>query len=231
MILFALVIAAVIAVDQISKILVVQNMEELESVDLIPHVFRLTYIHNEGAAFGMLADHRWVFMVISTIALLALTVYLYRSRKDSKWFTIPLSLIIGGGVANMIDRIRLNYVVDFCDFYLFPFWKWIFNIADACVVVGAMIIIVYLLIRLIREFRKKGAQGTGDAQNAPTEPIPAAGPESDAGEETYADAQPSETEEPGPESESGSEPETEEEKKQPEDGPAGEDPEDPEQDA
>ena len=135
MLLLCAVIAAVIALDQLTKWLIVTHIELGQSVDLVPGVIRFTYIRNEGAAFGMLADKRWVFMILSTVAILALLVYLYFKRNESKWFTIPIALIVGGGIGNMIDRFALKYVIDFVDFYLFPtVWGWIFNFADAFVV-------------------------------------------------------------------------------------------------
>ena len=158
MLLLCAVIAAVIALDQLTKWLIVTHIELGQSVDLIPGVIRFTYIRNEGAAFGMLADKRWVFMILSAVAILALLVYLYFKRNESKWFTIPIALIVGGGIGNMIDRFALKYVIDFVDFYLFPaVWGWIFNFADACVVVGAFMLGIYLIITLVKEYRNRQA--------------------------------------------------------------------------
>lgn len=196
MLLLTAIIAVVIALDQLTKWLIVTHIELGESVDLIHGVIRFTYIRNEGAAFGMLADKRWVFMVLSTIAILALLVYLYFKRKESKWFTVPIALIVGGGIGNMIDRFALKYVIDFVDFYLFPaVWGWIFNLADACVVVGAFMLGFYLIITLVKEYKnRKGPEVTVN-ETSPETIGPESAPEPEC-EEAPASADP---DSPGPE--------------------------------
>lgn len=155
MLVWILIIAAVVLVDQVTKQLVVAHLEVGESVDLIPRVFRFTYVQNEGAAFGMLSEHRWVFMVISTVAIVAIFVYLWKFRPKSKLACVGLSLIVGGGIGNMIDRFYLTYVIDFLDFCAFPkVWMWVFNVADACVCVGGGILLLWCIVEMIREARK-----------------------------------------------------------------------------
>ena len=153
------VIAAVVGLDQLTKVLTVATLGVGESVPLIPNVLHFTCIQNEGAAFGMLADHRWIFMVISSVAIVALGVYLWKFRPESAWACVAISLIIGGGIGNMIDRIRLNYVIDMIDFCAFPtLWMWVFNFADACVCVGAGILLVWLIVSMIQDAKKEKAQ-------------------------------------------------------------------------
>jgi len=152
------VIVAAVGVDQLTKLLTVATLGVGESVPLIPRVLHFTYIQNEGAAFGMLADHRWIFMVISSVAIVALFVYLWKFRPESVWACVAISLIIGGGIGNMIDRIRLNYVIDMIDFCAFPnLWMWVFNVADACVCVGAGILLVWLIVSMIQDAKKEKA--------------------------------------------------------------------------
>lgn len=143
MLLWILIIAASVILDQVSKLLVVSNMEYNQSIVLIKNIFSLHYIHNEGAAFGMLSNHRWIFMVVTAIALIAMPVILYRYRKLHILFGISLSLFIGGAIGNMIDRVFLGYVVDFFEFTFVNFA--IFNVADICVVCGAAIMMVYVI--------------------------------------------------------------------------------------
>lgn len=150
------VIAASVLVDQATKLLTVATLAEGESVAVIPNVLHFTYVQNEGAAFGMLADHRWVFMLISSVAIIALLIYLWKFRPESVWACVAMSLIIGGGIGNMIDRIRLPYVIDMIDFCAFPnLWMWVFNVADACVCVGAGILLVWLIVSMIGDWRKE----------------------------------------------------------------------------
>lgn len=143
MLLWILIIAASVILDQASKLIVVNTMEYGESIVLIKNIFSFQYIHNYGAAWGMFSDHRWVFMLITSIALIAMPIILYRYRKLHFLFGLSLSLFIGGAIGNMIDRVFLGYVVDFLEFTFIDFP--IFNVADICVVCGAIIMMVYVI--------------------------------------------------------------------------------------
>ncbi len=156
MIVWILVMIGVVAVDFTSKQLVLHFLDKNEPLYLIDDVLRFTYVENRGAAFGMLDEHRWVFMIVSTVAIAAMLFYLIRYKPESKLACLSLSLIIGGGVGNMIDRVAYGFVVDFIDFCAFPkLWMWVFNVADACVCIGAGLLILYLVIELVKESRMK----------------------------------------------------------------------------
>jgi signal peptidase II len=100
----------------------------------------------------MLADHRWIFLVISTVAIIAIIIYMLKFKPKSKLEIIAIAFMAGGGIGNMIDRIALGYVIDFIDFYAFPeVWSYIFNVADSFVCVGAGLLILYLVLELIKE--------------------------------------------------------------------------------
>ena len=150
--LFASIIGAVCA-DQLTKWLAVVYLQGEPSFPLWKDVLHFTFVKNEGAAFGMLAGQRWIFMVVSSVAIIALTVYLIRWRPKSRWVQISLAMIVGGGIGNMIDRIALGYVIDFIDFTLINFA--VFNVADSFVTVGAFMMIGYLVLDMIRESRKE----------------------------------------------------------------------------
>lgn len=143
MILWCIIIAALVIFDQLTKILVAGNMVLYESIPVIPKLFSLTYIHNYGAAWGMFSEHRWVFLIITAVALIIMPIILYRYRKLHFLFGFSLSMILAGAIGNMIDRVFLGYVVDFIEavFIDFP----IFNVADICVVVGAVLMAIYLI--------------------------------------------------------------------------------------
>ena len=142
--------------DQVTKVFATKLLAGGEPFELIDGVFRFTYVENKGAAFGMLADNRWVFMIISTVAIGALIVYLWKFRPESKLACAALSMIIGGGIGNMIDRVFLGYVVDFLDFCAFPsLWMWVFNVADAFVCVGAGMLMLWLVLETVREIKAK----------------------------------------------------------------------------
>lgn len=158
MLVWLMIIAGVIFLDQLSKWLTVTNLEYHEfipdTIPVIKDVFHFTYVRNEGAAFSMFSapDQRWIFMSISTIAIIALAVYLWKVRNKSTLLCVGLSFIIGGGIGNMIDRIALKYVIDMLDFRLINFA--IFNVADSFVCVGVGLFALYVIIDEIKEYKK-----------------------------------------------------------------------------
>lgn len=171
------VLLLVVLLDQITKLIVITNMSLGESVPLIDGVFHFTYILNRGAAFGMLADQRWIFIVLSTVAVLAIAAYLIlRSRKIGTLWGIALAMVCGGGVGNMIDRLwngdtfGSGAVIDFLDFCAFPkLWSWIFNVADAAVCIGAGLIILAVIWDEVKESRRIKAEKAAEAAAADKE--------------------------------------------------------------
>lgn len=158
MLIWVFVIAGAVILDQLSKWLIVTYLPE-GGVDIIKGVLRFTYVENRGAAFGMLADHRWVFIVVSTLALAALGFYLFKYKPRGLLVRMSMSFIIGGGIGNMIDRALLSYVVDFIDFCAFPkIWMWVFNVADAFVCVGAGMLMLYLVLETVKEVKAEKAK-------------------------------------------------------------------------
>ena len=152
---------AVVILDQVSKLLVVNYLKPIDSITLIK---KLTYLENTGAAFGTFTDNRVVFMTLSVVIIAVLAFVVWRFHGQNKLFDICMGLILGGGVGNMIDRIRLGYVVDFIDFCAFDFWKYVFNIADSAVVIGCMIAIVYVIFdkKSLSSDKKTEAEGEND---------------------------------------------------------------------
>ena len=155
MVISIIVIALSVIFDQVTKFLAVRHLYGNEPVDVIDGVFRFSYVENRGAAFGMLGEHRWVFMVISTVAIVGLLVYLFKFAPKNRLLSIGLSLVVGGGIGNMIDRIRLGYVVDFLttEFMDFP----IFNVADIFVTLGCICLAVYMIFIDKTIFREQKA--------------------------------------------------------------------------
>ena len=165
-ILYGAILALGILLDQVSKVLAVKFLSIRATLPLWEGVLHLTYVENRGAAFGMLKNHRWVFLVFSTVAILLLAAYLFRgvsymSEKNEMGVYPPLSplggtalaMIVSGGIGNMIDRLALGYVVDFIDVRLINFA--VFNGADSFVCVGAALLALHLVLPL---FQKKNAK-------------------------------------------------------------------------
>ena len=168
--LAAVITAVAVLLDQISKSIVVNGLPLYGEARFIPGVLSFYHTRNTGAAFSMLSDRRWVFMLLSCVAIVAITVMLYFWRSRHVLLTVSLSMILGGGIGNMIDRIVNGYVTDFfrVDFVDFA----VFNVADSFITVGAVLLGVYIIFfepkverRLAESKPQKGGEagGNGDA--------------------------------------------------------------------
>lgn len=140
-----------VSLDQLTKTLVVGNFSLGESRDVIKNFFNLTLIHNTGAAFGILANlnpaiREPFFLIIPSLTLVAILYAFHKLRDDEVGSIFGLILIVGGAIGNLIDRMRLGYVVDFLDFHWFSRYHFpAFNIADSAICVGVGILIFNLL--------------------------------------------------------------------------------------
>jgi len=145
-ILIGIIFAFSISTDQITKWWAVNALKNGSSIKLIGNFLRFTYAENKGAAFSMLQNQLWFFIIV-TIVMLAVLAYIYFKTKNiAPLSKLSIAMIAGGAVGNFIDRVRLGYVVDFIDvrfgnFYNFP----IFNIADSFVVSGTFLMIILIL--------------------------------------------------------------------------------------
>ncbi len=135
-----LCIGLLVAFDQITKFIVRTSFALYESHPLIKNVFHLTYIINRGAAFGMLANQRWFFLLVAVILLGACAYYWKRLSKGPWTLQIGSALLVSGAIGNGVDRYMLHGVVDFFDFRIWP----IFNVADIGICVGVALVVYYL---------------------------------------------------------------------------------------
>lgn len=138
-VIYYLVALLIIAIDQLSKWAIVKYMELYESIPLIEGWFHITSSRNRGAAFGILQDQRTFFIVLTVSVSLFLIYYIYKIHKEQKLFSFALSLILGGAIGNLIDRVFRGEVVDFIDVRIINFA--IFNIADSAIVIGVGLMI------------------------------------------------------------------------------------------
>lgn len=133
-------IIVLIIIDQIAKYYAVLKLKPIDTFPLIQDVFHLTYRQNNGAAFSMLNNKQSFLIVVTSIVIVGMIYYLFKVYRNPKYmlFCISLTMIIGGAIGNLIDRVRLNYVIDFFDFTLINFA--IFNTADVFIVCGAILL-------------------------------------------------------------------------------------------
>lgn len=127
--------------DQVSKWWVMQAMDLYESVPVIGHFFKLTYIHNPGAVFGLRLGGMYIHLALAAVALTFVCVMLWRLPQDAKWPSVGLALVLGGAIGNIIDRVRFGVVIDFLDFGFGDTRWWIFNLADSWVSVGTVLLL------------------------------------------------------------------------------------------
>ena len=164
MILTVAIMILCVVLDQWTKVLAVEKLAGIATYPLIEDIFHFTYVENRGAAFGMLADHRWVFMIFSTAAILAMLGWLFWEKPKSWWIRVSAAFIIAGGIGNMIDRVRLGYVVDFIDCRFIDFY--VFNVADSFVCVGcAMFLLAAIYMEIMEAKKKKTAQASDTAED------------------------------------------------------------------
>ena len=149
--------AAIIVIDGISKWYIGQAMTVGDTIDVINGFFAITYVKNDGIAFGMLGGKVSIMIILTGLLLIAILAYLIKNRSTLHPFmAYGLAFVIGGGTGNLIDRIFNGYVVDFLDFKI---WPPVFNIADIFVCVGCGMVIIYLL------FMDRGKDERSDTEN------------------------------------------------------------------
>ncbi len=141
---YALFAGGIVAADQVTKLLVVENIPLFGHVPLIPGVVRLTYVQNTGAAFSMLQGMQWLFAVLFVLLTAAIVWEYFKKPLPftplERWC---IAAIYGGGLGNMIDRLRLGYVVDMIEteFITFP----VFNVADSFITCGCILLLIHLV--------------------------------------------------------------------------------------
>ena len=139
---YILIILSLIGIDQFSKYLAIKYLKGVSSIPIINDVFHLTYVENRGAAFGLFQNNQIIFVIVAMIACIVGLYYLY--KKDLNLLAkSSIILLISGAIGNMIDRVRLGFVVDYFDFRIV--WEYVFNIADIFVVVGTILLCIYIL--------------------------------------------------------------------------------------
>lgn len=136
---------AVLMLDQATKLWVAASMRLYESIEVMPF-FRLTYVHNQGAAFSFLSEaggwQRWFFVLLTVGVGIGIAVWLSRLPAAARLQAAALALILGGAMGNLIDRLAYGYVIDFLDVY-YESWHWpAFNVADSAITLGVALMLI-----------------------------------------------------------------------------------------
>ncbi len=137
----------VILADQATKMLVAKRMVLGQSLSVVGDFFHLTYIQNPGGAFGTLLGSSWFYLISSLVAIFLIVFYFRRLSANRVWSRIALALILGGAMGNLVDRLRRGAVTDFLDFGVGDLRWPVFNLADAAVTVGIVLLLATVLFR------------------------------------------------------------------------------------
>ncbi|HZJ56889.1 MAG TPA: signal peptidase II [Clostridia bacterium] len=138
-----LIIFGIVLLDRISKYLAIVYLKDIGSIEIIKGVFSLTYVENRGAAFGILQNQRWFFIILTVVVGIGIIYFMFTQSNIESLLRISLSMILAGAIGNLIDRIRFGYVVDMLHFTLIDFP--VFNVADCFVVAGTILLAFYTL--------------------------------------------------------------------------------------
>ena len=152
-ILLWMVTVLTIIADQGSKIFVAKRMELGQSIPVLGNFFRITFIRNAGSAFGIFLGGGWFYLLASILAIILIFFYLRKMSAGHLWSRISLTLILGGALGNLIDRVRYGMVIDFLDFGVGRLRWPVFNLADAAVTVG---VAVFLLLMFQKKAEDRG---------------------------------------------------------------------------
>lgn len=141
--LYELIIALLIGIDQVSKVWALNHLKDVGSISIIENIFHFTYVENRGAAFGLFPNNQIIFVVVALLASIFGLYYLHKNNNISIIGKSGIILIISGAIGNLIDRVRLGFVVDYFDFRFI--WEYVFNVADVFVVIGTILLCIYIL--------------------------------------------------------------------------------------
>ena len=159
-----LVVSALIAAaDQLVKYVVYEHLAPDGHITVIDNLFSLVYVENRGVAFGMFQNHQWLFIAV-TLILIAGFIYVIVTRQlHGKLFYPAAILVIGGGIGNLIDRLFRGFVIDYLSL---SFFNPVCNLADYCITVGAVLLVISVLLFQKNADAAKAVEQTADTEEA-----------------------------------------------------------------
>ena len=155
MLIWVIISLAVVLLDQGTKLLVIHNIAPTDTISVLPRILNLVYVKNTGAAFSILSGKTFFLSLISLAVCVGIVWYLIKNRPENKLLLLSVSLVLGGAVGNLIDRMLRGSVVDFFEviFVDFP----VFNVADIAITAGAVLLMIYVLF-FDREKKSSGKE-------------------------------------------------------------------------
>ncbi|MCK1992550.1 signal peptidase II [Peribacillus muralis] len=143
---YYLIALLVIALDQLTKWMIVKKMEYGESIEIIENLLYITSHRNRGAAWGILQGQMWFFYIITIAVIIGLVYYIQKMAKQSRLLGVALGLMLGGAIGNFIDRVARQEVVDFVHTYIFSYSFPVFNVADASLSIGVGLLVIHMFL-------------------------------------------------------------------------------------
>lgn len=143
---YYLIALLVIALDQLTKWMIVKKMEYGESIEIIENLLYITSHRNRGAAWGILQGQMWFFYIITIAVIIGLVYYIQKMAKESILLGVALGLMLGGAIGNFIDRVARQEVVDFVHIYIFSYSFPVFNVADAALSIGVGLLVIHMFL-------------------------------------------------------------------------------------
>ncbi len=154
------VVVLLVAVDQLSKYLVLTGLKPIGTMTVIDGILQFRYVENTGAAFSMMSNNTTLLSIITSLIMIAILVALITGKIKDKLQCAALIIVVAGGIGNLIDRIERGFVVDFIEFTFVDYA--VFNVADIFVTIGAVLLIISIIIELVRETKEKKEQAKSD---------------------------------------------------------------------
>jgi len=138
------IVILIAALDQIIKLLIINNFPLGLPHPIIENIFNITYVKNTGIAFGIFKGNNLIMIILNIVIIAMITALLYSMDFDNIFFKLSASFIIGGALGNLIDRINRGFIVDYLDLSFWP----TFNLADSMIVIGGIMLAIFLLIKM-----------------------------------------------------------------------------------
>lgn len=147
-----IMIVLIVLFDRLTKYFAEKELMDSSIVSFIPGIVQFRYAKNTGMAFSMLSGARWIFIAVTIVACVCVLYYMFSNRCKSLWLYWSLGVIAAGGIGNLVDRIAYGYVVDFIEPIFVDFA--VFNIADCAVTCGAVSLVAYMIVDIIKDSKK-----------------------------------------------------------------------------
>ena len=163
--LYIILFVILVLADQVVKFWVRANIPLGESIPFLPHIMDLTYTQNTGAAFSILREHTWLLTLLSAVLVVIVALLVARRFITGRLGLVAATLVLAGGIGNLIDRVALGYVTDMFQTTFMDFA--VFNVADSCLTIGVVLLVIYVLFCYDKLHKKEAAGDHDDTAELP----------------------------------------------------------------